>query len=291
MDTLKYRALLYAVDTGSFRAAAEKLGYTTAGIFNMVNSVEGELGVAILNRGHFGVELSSSGEELIRHIREVVRMDDLLKGRALDMTGLVTGRVSIGAYFSISAHFLPEIFSRFHRDFPGVEIDLHEGGYQSLESMRKESLVDLCISASGDCKDADWIPLFDDEMFAVVPPEHPLADAESVSLEDCLKEDFIMPANGKDHDVETLFGKRFRELKIRYKTLENYSALAMVEKGMGISVMNRLITRRLDFRVKYIPFHPQRFLHFGILIPSINLASPAAKKMIEYIKKEAELFN
>ena len=184
MDTLKYRALLYAVDTGSFRAAAEKLGYTTAGIFNMVNSVEGELGVAILNRGHFGVELSSSGEELIRHIREVVRMDDLLKGRALDMTGLVTGRVSIGAYFSISAHFLPEIFSRFHRDFPGVEIDLHEGGYQSLESMRKESLVDLCISASGDCKDADWIPLFDDEMFAVVPPEHPLADAESVSLED-----------------------------------------------------------------------------------------------------------
>ena len=268
MDTLKYRALLYAVDTGSFRAAAEKLGYTTAGIFNMVNSVEEELGVAILNRGHFGVELSSSGEELIRHRREVVRMDDLLKGRALDMTGLVTGRVSIGAYFSISAHFLPEIFSRFHRDFPGVEIDLHEGGYQSLESMRKESLVDLCV-----------------------PPEHPLADAESVSLEDCLKEDFIMPANGKDHDVERLFGKRFRELKIRYKTLENYSALAMVEKGMGISVMNRLITRRLDFRVKYIPFHPQRFLHFGILIPSLNLASPAAKKMIEYIKKEAELFN
>ena len=155
-------------------------------------------------------------------------MADLLKGRALDMTGLITGRVSIGAYFSISAHFLPE---------------------------------------------------------------HPLADAQSISLEDCLNEDFIMPANGKDHDVETLFGKRFRELKIRYKTLENYSALAMVEKGMGISVMNRLITRRLDFRVKYIPFHPQRFLHFGILIPSINLASPAAKKMIEYIKKEAELFN
>jgi len=290
METLKYKALLAAVDTGSFRAAGEQLGYTPAAIFNMVNSVENDLGIAILKRGHFGVELSTCGEELISQIRDVVRVDDTLKGKALDITGLVSGKVSIGAYFSISAHFLPEVFSIFHSDFPNVEIDLHEGGYQSLEKMRKESLFDFCITASGENKDMDWIPLFDDEMFAVVPPGHRFESLTSINIEDCLKEDFIMPANGKDHDVEKLFGEYFGRLNICFKTMENYSTLAMVEKGMGISVMNSLITKRLNFRVKYVPFQPREFIHFGISIPSLKMASPAAKKMVAYIIDQADRF-
>ena len=50
MNISKYKALLAAVDMGSFSAAANKLGYTQSGLTHMMNALEDELGFSILQR-------------------------------------------------------------------------------------------------------------------------------------------------------------------------------------------------------------------------------------------------
>ena len=69
MDSKKCAALLRAVELGSLTAAAGELGYTQAGLTNMMNALEAELGVQLLLRGRGGVRLSAAGRRLLPELR------------------------------------------------------------------------------------------------------------------------------------------------------------------------------------------------------------------------------
>ena len=63
MDDGRLRAVLTAVDRGSFSKAAAELGYTQSAMTHLVNNLEAELGCTLLNRGSHGVRLSEEGEQ------------------------------------------------------------------------------------------------------------------------------------------------------------------------------------------------------------------------------------
>ena len=55
-------------------------------------------------------------------------------------------------------------------------------------------------------------------------------------------------------------------------TFDSFTAIAMIEKGLGISIMNEIS----------IPTRTSRDIEMGIALPSIAQASPAVKKFISY---------
>ena len=61
MDDSKLRALLTAVQCGSFGKATAQLGYTQSAMTHMVNKLEAELGCTLLARSSHGVRLSEEG--------------------------------------------------------------------------------------------------------------------------------------------------------------------------------------------------------------------------------------
>ncbi len=70
--------------------------------------------------------------------------------------------------------------------------------------------------------------------------------------------------------------------QVVFSTLENFSAMAMIEQGMGMSIMNDLITHHWNFNVVKLPLDPPQSIDLGIAIPSIKNVSPAAKRFIDY---------
>ena len=74
------------------------------------------------------------------------------------------------------------------------------------------------------------------------------------------------------------------KLDIRFSTVENYSARAMVECGLGISIMNELITRGLKRDIICLPFEKPQSVSFGIAVADVHSLSPSAKKLIQYIR-------
>ena len=93
MDTEKCKVLLRSIDTGSFTKAAEELGYTPSGITHMMNALEEDLGVTLLHRTRSGVSLTSAGQDLIGHIRELVASSDKLEQSVAEELGLSVGHV------------------------------------------------------------------------------------------------------------------------------------------------------------------------------------------------------
>ena len=285
MDTQKYQALLQAIEAGSFSAAAAELGYTPSGISHMVEAVENQLGLTLLRRSHAGVTLTENGQRLLPALRELLHAEALLLQEAEELRGLSCGRVSIGSYSSIAAHWLPRVLCAFQEDFTGVSIQLMEGVQQELDSWMEQRLGDFCLYSNPPVPHCEWIPLRKDPMLAVLPPEHPLAREKAIRLEQCQGQPFIMPSRGEDYDVVNLLRECGVQPQIRFSTIENYAAMSLVEYGLGISIMNELITKGRVNRVVMLPFDPPRHIVLGVAIPSQAYASPAARKMIEYIRR------
>ncbi len=286
MDLKKYKVFLTAIDLGSFTKAAAQLGYTPSGVTHMMNGLEDELGFQILTRGKTGVMLTENGERLVPLLRELLRMEEDFSQTVSEINGLNTGTIRIGSYSSIAVHWLPQIIKSFQEDYPNIRITLMEGIRQEVVKWLEERKIDLGFISYQRGMKFDWVPLKDDPMLAVLPSTHALANEKEYPIQNCESEDFIMPACGYDYDVVELFGRTKIAPNIRYETFENYAALSMIECGLGMSIMNELITKGRTCNVAKLPLKPKQYISLGIAVPNTEKLPPAAKKFITYCKKK-----
>ena len=104
MDVVKCEAFLAAVDSGSFTAAAESLGYTQAGITRMINSLEAETGFPLFIRSKKGVALTGNGEMMLPVFRDIVRANKNMEQLSSDILGVVKdkcGQSKVRTFFDI----------------------------------------------------------------------------------------------------------------------------------------------------------------------------------------------
>ena len=198
------------------------------------------------------------------------------------MNGLLIGTVTIAAYSSIATHWLPAVIRAFQQDYPHVEIKLMEGisagGVQWLE----ERTADIGFFSYQENMPFEWIPLAEDPMVALLPRSHPLAEASCYPLENCEQDSFIMPALGCDDDVEALFAAR--PCAPQYPVYHHRELFRHVHggAGVGVSVMNRLITEKRICDVAMIPIDPPASITLGAALHSHTEASPAVKMFLKY---------
>lgn len=282
METARCRAFLAAAETGSFSRAAEVLRYTPSGVNQLVSALEKEVGFSLFSRSTKGVALTANGQLLLPVIREILHQEDRLFELSAQMNGLLIGTVTIAAYSSIATHWLPAAIRAFQQDYPHVEIKLMEGIWQEVSQWLEERTADIGFFSYQENMPFEWIPLAEDPMVALLPRSHPLAEASCYPLENCEQDSFIMPALGCDDDVEALFARSHVRPNIRYTTIENFSAMSMVEQGLGVSVMNRLITEKRICDVAMIPIDPPASITLGAALHSHTEASPAVKMFLKY---------
>ena len=282
METARCRAFLAAAETGSFSKAAEALSYTPSGVNQLVTALEKELGFPVFRRNTKGVTLTENGELLLPTVREFLRQEDRIFELSAEMNGLLIGSVTIASYSSIATHWLPAVISAFQRDYPQIRIKLMEGIWQEVSKWLDDRAADIGFFSYQEGMPYEFIPLAEDPMMALLPKDHPLANAEVYPLENCATDRFIMPALGCDDDVEALFAKNGIEPNVQFTTLESFSVMSMVEQGLGMSVMNQLITEKRICDIAMLPIDPPSQITLGVAMNSKADVSPAVKMFLKY---------
>ena len=260
------------------------MSYTPSGVSQLVSALEADLGIPLLRRTNKGVSVTAEGGRLIPAVREFLNNEDNIYQLAADTKGLLIGSVTIAAYSSMATHWLPEIISRFQHDYPHVKITLLEG-CSELNRLLDEKTADLAFMSYREPLPYDWIPLSEDRMLAALPKDHPCAGLESYPFELCRNEKLILAGFGHDDDVMPLFEEFGIEPDIRFSTVESYSALKMVEQGLGISILNELITRNWPCEVVKIPISPPRSITLGMALINYRHASPAVRRFVKYAEE------
>lgn len=280
MDILKCKAFVSAVDEGSLTGAGKLLGYTPSGISQLVSAMESELGFALLIRKSNGVVPTNEGEIMYPLAVEYIEKESEIYKAATELSGMYKGNVMIATYASIAAHTLPSIIKEFTDMHPSINIQIEETTKNRIEKLVSSGKADLSFSSRLSNQSFKWIPFAEDRMVAVLPKEHPFADKDSYPIKNCRKEDIIMPSEGDDADVRELLKKHSIVPNIRLTTLENFTAINMVEKGLGIGIMNEGITRYWQTGTAIVPLDPPSSITLGITVPSLDTAAPAVKEFV-----------
>lgn len=279
-----------AVELGSLSKAAEELGYTQSGISHMMQSLEDEVGFPLMVRTSAGILPNNEGEMLLPTIRQLLSTNESLEQYIAKIKGADTGRIRIASFPSVAAYWLPQIIRQFQQDYPHVEIDIREDGNEAIDAMMEAREVDLCIYAGGEGRSFEWLPLYDDQLIAIFPQGHPLAEEPSVSLEMLLEEPFILPKKNYDYEVHHLLEQLPRQPHVRFTACSDYAIISMVTAGLGVSILPELLLRNYQNQTVPVPLRPARYRTIGLGVPQVRAASPVTRNFMRYIRDYVRSF-
>lgn len=282
MDNKKLYAFLKAAEAGSQAAAADALGYTPSAVSQLVSSLEKELGLTLLERSSKGVRVTAEGRGLIPLINDYLAHEQRIYDYAADVRGLLAGSLSITAYPSAATNWLPEIVGLFSKDYPDIHITIMECVRSDIYEHLDLGEAELGILTYADPMPYEWIPLAEEQMLAVLPENHPLADACSYPVSRAWQDKFILTSQGQDLEILNILKKNNVNPEISYTTYDTPVTLAMVQQGLGVSIVNELSACRWNEHIVKLPLDPPEKITFGIACRSIDQLSSVARRFLEY---------
>lgn len=123
MNVRFLEAFVWVVKLGSFKAAAEQLHTTQAGIASRITTLEDQFGVRLFEREHRGVMLNSHGTELLPYAERMVEMQARMMA-AMGQPDTFSGMLRIGVIETIAHTWLPDLLSRFAERYPNATLEL-----------------------------------------------------------------------------------------------------------------------------------------------------------------------
>lgn len=282
MDIEKYRALVYAIDTGSLTAAAEKLGYTPSGISRSVATVEEQLGFPLLTRAKSGVTPTDDCTQVLPIIRNILRVQDQLQQTADRICSLETGSVTVGTAYPIFDQILSKKIVAFRKLHPKISIRLIEGTSSELSHKLSLHELDFCIISQRENIPV-FHPLCRDSICAWVPPFHPSIAKGIYHVRNLWSDDYIELYPDLETDNSLFLEKNELYPNVCAATSDIYAAYAMVEAGLGIVLINTLLSRPRNGEVVSLPLDRSSDFEIGVAAKAQDECSPAANEFLNFI--------
>lgn len=285
MSISKFETLAKVCELGSLTKAAEALGCTQSAVSHTINSLEEQFGFAILTRSRAGVKLTDDGQRIMPSVRGILNYYEQLNQTVSAIRGLDFGTVRIGAFTSVAVHWLPGVIKEFQRDYPNVDIKLLNGDYHDVEKWLTEGSVDLGFVNLPTSLNCECIALMEDKLLAILPPDHKFASYPKFPLVECETEAFITLLETSNHDANKALSAAGIKPNIKFSTKDDYAIIAMVEQGLGISIMPELLLRGRHDNVAVKELVPPSKRTIGLAIGETSSQSPATRKFADYIMR------
>ncbi len=280
----KYQAFIQTVEYGSFTRAAEALGYTQSSISKMIADLEQEWHVNLLERSRAGVQLTADGMAMLPYAEALVADYHRLQDEVAALNGLREGVIRIGTFSSVATHWIPRIIQPFQRDYPGIQYELLMGDYTEIENWLAAGRIECGFLRLPTRQEFDTIFLEQDELVAVLPPSHPLTRRKKLKPSDLQDQPFLLLEHGGKTEVSEFLERHNVRPDIRFTTWDDYAILSMVESGLGLGILPRLILQRIPYDVEIRPFTQPAHRDIALALRSRKTASAAVKQFVQYLK-------
>lgn len=283
MKISKYEILQKVIELGSLSKTADYCNYSQSAVSQIIMSLENELGLTILNRSHAGVTLTSDGAQLLPYIQEVSAAHKRLADKTSEILGIESGYIRVATLNSIACHLLPSILKGFKAQYPNIQLELLQGDYLEVETWISNGTVDFGFVDYPTRKEFHTTPILSDQMMALLPIGHPLASAEKIRLSQFAKEPVILLQEGKQREVLAAFRKNKVKPRLEYFAEDDYIVMALVEAGLGISILPELVLKRTPYNIVIKETLPAFRRSIALAVKKAAPVTIAAKRLMDYI--------
>ena len=254
MDLANLNAFIAIAETGSFSGAGERLHLTQPAISKRIAGLEQQLDVRLFDRLGREVTLTEAGRALLPRAYQILNVLDDTRRALTNLTGEVSGRLTLATSHHIGLHRLPPLLRAFTRAHPQVALDIQfldsEVAYEEVLHGRAELAV---ITLAPETREpVHAVAVWDDPLDFVAAPEHPLARSQAISLADVAHHPAVFPGGNTftHHIVRRLFEAQGLTPNIAMSTNYLETIKMMVSIGLAWSVLPRTM---LDDQVARLP--------------------------------------
>lgn len=201
-----YYAILVA-DIGSMNKAAENLFISQPTLTTAIKELENEIGIIIFNRTNRGVTLTREGNEFLMHARQVYQQYELLKDK-YGPQGNIKKKFSVSCqHYSFATKAFVETVKQFDtlkyefaiKESKTIDVINDVGNSKSeIGILYMSEYNRKYIQKLLDEKDLKFKPLVTCDAYVYVYKHHPLANCESIGLEELQDYPYLSFDQGED---------------------------------------------------------------------------------------------
>jgi len=246
---LSFRQLQYLVavaDRQHFRRAAAQLHVSQPTLSLQLQKMEEQLGVRLIERGVSPIRITPVGREIVSRARKLLLDLNDLEAFARRSTGELFGTISLGVSPTLGPYLLPGIVGVLKRSMPELRLHVREGipSEQMLE-LRSGALDLMLTSIAAGGNDLHMEPLFEERLYLVAPPEHPLSARSRLSRADLkdIQALSIDPRYPFYHQTREICDELGLELLGDYEGTSLDSLCQMCASGLGLAILPELYLR------------------------------------------------
>src|SRR6185369_13580491 len=183
---VKHLKLVQAIQQErSITNAGARLHLTQSAVSHQLKEIEDRLGTPLFVRTRRDVSLTRPGERLLNSASVVLNELQRAEEDIAEIAGAPRGAVRISTQCYTAYHWLPSFVKRYSAKYPQIAVEINvDATYRAVEAVL-EGALDLALT--NDKKEHERLrywPIFDDELVAILPANHPLAQREFLRAKD-----------------------------------------------------------------------------------------------------------
>lgn len=282
MDLPTYDMILKIAELGSIARTAEYYNYSPSRISQILKAAEKDLGVDLFQRGKAGLLPTMECKALLPAMRDLLASEKCFQEQLGRVKNVEAGTVCIGSFSSLSCHWLPTRLKAFGALHPNIQFELKLGDWRQIAEWTRAGSVDLGLITDPREPDLTFIPLLEDTFVVILPEGHPLAERDALRYEDLREESFIFLEPEDNAVVEEEMRRAGVQPRVRFRVKDDYTIMALVESGTGISILPRLVLNRNPYRLRTVGLSPSRIRRTGIVLRQEGHISQATRRLVEF---------
>jgi len=231
----------------SFTMAAKELFLTQPAVTIQIQKMEADYGTKFFDRVGKRIFLTESGKILFSYAEKILRLFAQAEEALIDVKGLKSGKLTIGASATVGSYYLPKIFEVFGKRYPNIEIHMNLTNSSNVVEDVLAFKNDLgFIGRLHHLERLVVIPFLEEELVLIIPSDHPFAHKEKVSLEDLIGQPFISREVGSATRelVEERVGRKGVSMRVVMDLASNEAIKKAVENGLGISIISKYVVQK-----------------------------------------------
>ena len=270
-------------------AAARELNVSQPAISRQLKDLERELGgKPLFEKVGRGVRLTEAGRLLLAHAEEILRHVEYARTDLAAYGDELGGRVRIGAPPTVGERLLPEVLHTFHRQYPRLELKVHESSSSELLRLLGEGELDMAVvTATVAHRGLRLTQLFSENLVVVVALDHRLALRESVTISELREERFLLYSPGgyvRDATLQACRAAKFAP-KVALDSGSMELLLRLAEVGLGVAIIPPLALTGTEKLARLRLVEPVLRRTMALVSPEERQLATGAERLRAYLEQ------
>jgi DNA-binding transcriptional LysR family regulator len=292
----QFRYFVAVAESGSVAAASRMLNIAQSALTKSLLELEAELGSTLFQRSSRGMALTPQGHRFLVSARKVIgSVADALRLHAADGAAGLAGVLAIGVTSLVAGYYLSDLFSRYRRNCPDVEVFVTEDSPQFLEHLLINGELDVAIMVSNALAEpqamvAETLTRSPNRVW--LPSNHALSTHDELTLAECAAcGQIVLEADRIDALMRGVWTRHGLKPRVILRTSSLEAVRSLVGAGAGIAVLPDFLYRPWTLDAEHVEVRRLRddvpTVDVGLVWRRGSGLKPAALEFIELAREQS----